>query len=91
MLRYLHCADNTANVAGDKLRKLRSIVDMLNVFLTVVFPKSVFVGRWVYGWNKVSYIFSAVYAKKKQEIWHKIVGFMWTCNWLLSAVQSLHW
>lgn len=27
----LHCADNTANVAGDKLRKLRSIVDMLNV------------------------------------------------------------
>jgi len=40
ILRYLHCADNTANVSGDKLRKLRSVVDTLNVSFRQLYTPS---------------------------------------------------
>jgi len=37
---YLHCADNTADVVGDKLRKLRNNVNMLNVSFRQMYTPS---------------------------------------------------
>ena len=40
IVRYLHCADNISSVSTDKLRKLRSVVDMLNVSFRQMYTPS---------------------------------------------------
>jgi len=77
ILRYLHCADNTANVVGDKLRKLRNIVDMLNVSSRQMYTPSqcLSVDESMVG-TKCRISFLQYMPKKTKEIWYKVVGFV---------------